>query len=160
MRWMFVAATLALSCSSAMGENDQGAYPQQPPASQWQKPPPPPQIPGQTPGQPYAEDTTVQSQPRLGIVVMGLTRDLRGYFGAPVDRGVLVAHVDSDSIAQRAGLQVGDVIIRIADRPIVTTDDVISALEAQRGGRVPLHVIRGGVPFRLDAMFPERSNQL
>ena len=160
MRWMFVAAYLALSSRPAMGENDQGAYPQQPPMSQWQKPPAPPQIPGQAPGQPYAEDTTVQSQPHLGIVVMGLTRDLRGYFGAPVDRGVLVAHVESNSIAQRAGLQVGDVIIRIADRPIVTTDDVIAALDAQHGGRVQLHVIRGGAPFRIDAMFPERPTQL
>ncbi len=156
---MFVVAYMALSCGYAAGENGQGAYPQQPPV-EWQKPPAAPAIPGQTPGQPYAEDTTIQSQPRLGIVVMGLTRDLRGYFGAPVDRGVLVAHVESNSIAQRAGLAVGDVIIRIADRPIATTDDVIAALEASPGGRVQFHIIRGGTPMRVDAMFPERSTHL
>jgi S1-C subfamily serine protease len=41
---------------------------------------------------------------RLGVMVMGLTPDLRKHFGAPEDRGVLVAQVESGTPAATAGM--------------------------------------------------------
>src|SRR5579871_5943521 len=50
---------------------------------------------------------------RLGVMVMGLTPELRKHFGAPDDRGVLVAHVESGTPAATAGIEVGDVIVEV-----------------------------------------------
>src|SRR4051812_40154999 len=54
------------------------------------------------------------SQGRLGVMVMGLTPELRAYFGAPKDAGLLVARVQPKSPASRAGIQVGDVLTTVA----------------------------------------------
>src|SRR5262245_11742432 len=51
---------------------------------------------------------------RLGAQIADMTEDLRKYFGAPADSGVLVTHVDADQPAAKAGLKVGDVIIEAA----------------------------------------------
>src|SRR5262245_19487116 len=52
---------------------------------------------------------------RLGVMVMELTPELRAYFGAPRDSGLLIAQVVPDSAAARAGVRVGDVITRFGN---------------------------------------------
>ncbi len=61
-----------------------------------------------------------------------MTPDLRQLFGAPEGRGVLVAHEEPDSLAARAGLQVGDVLTSIGGQKIQSADDVVSALARRR----------------------------
>ncbi|HEY0478037.1 MAG TPA: PDZ domain-containing protein [Kofleriaceae bacterium] len=94
---------------------------------------------------------TSSSQPRLGVLVMPMTPDLRRHFGAPVDRGVLIARVEPNSAASRAGIQVGDVLVRVGRQRVRSGDDVVQALTARGGGRIPLSVIRAGQLVRLDA---------
>lgn len=97
----------------------------------------------------------------LGIVVEGMTRDLRSYFGAPSDRGVLVARVVHGSPAERAGLRVGDVLLDVGNRSIRSADDVISALAEQPTGQVRIDVIRQGRQLRLQAYLgnPQQNDQ-
>lgn len=111
------------------------------------------------------EDTAVESfewvqgQSRLGIVVMGLTRDLRQFFSVPRDRGVLVAHVMPRSAAARAGIRTGDVLISVAGQPVRNADDVLSTL-AQEPMRTPfsLSIVREGQRMQLTTMlFPQRQ---
>jgi len=45
---------------------------------------------------------------RLGVMVIGLNSELRSFFGAPKDRGLLVAQVAPDSPAARAGIQLDE----------------------------------------------------
>lgn len=49
----------------------------------------------------------------LGVFVQDLTADLAGAFGLANGAGVLVADIDSDSAAGKAGLNVGDVITHV-----------------------------------------------
>ena len=63
-----------------------------------------------------------------GLSLMGLTPKLRVFFGAPVDKGLLVADVQPQSEASRAGLQVGDVILSCAGQPFERITDVLSIL--------------------------------
>jgi len=59
----------------------------------------------------------------------------RGWFGFELElldapqsgSSVLVKEVFPDSPAQRGGVQAGDILTRIGDRPIATTDDVLDA---------------------------------
>ncbi|HSN25412.1 MAG TPA: PDZ domain-containing protein [Kofleriaceae bacterium] len=66
-------------------------------------------------------------QGRLGLMLEGLTPQLRSYFGAPNDSGLLVAQVAPNSPAARAGVQVGDVITQVNRQTVQSADDIISA---------------------------------
>ncbi|HZJ64774.1 MAG TPA: PDZ domain-containing protein, partial [Kofleriaceae bacterium] len=83
-------------------------------------------------------------QSHLGVMVMGLTPELRQFFGVRGDRGVLVARVEPNSAAARAGIQVGDVLVRVDRRPVRSGEDVIQALGAHGGGRIRVVVVRRG----------------
>jgi serine protease DegQ len=59
----------------------------------------------------------------LGIFVQDLTPELAGAFGVEIGRGALVAEVSEDSAAHEAGLQPGDVIVEMANRPVNSAQD-------------------------------------
>ena len=63
----------------------------------------------------------------LGLFVQDLTAELAGAFGVEAGAGVLVAEVAADSAADDAGLQPGDVIIRMANRDINSAQDFHNA---------------------------------
>jgi S1-C subfamily serine protease len=85
------------------------------------------------------------SKGRLGVMVTSLTPELREHFGAPADRGVLVALVDPATPAAKAGLAVGDVIVGIRGQKIDTATEVLSAVEAiGPGERIEIEVVRKG----------------
>jgi S1-C subfamily serine protease len=89
---------------------------------------------------------------RLGVAVLGLGDELRQHFGAPVDRGVMVAHVEPGSAAAAAGVQVGDIITAVAGQPARDVTDIVAALgPAKRGDDVAVDVIRDGKPIKLAA---------
>lgn len=60
----------------------------------------------------------------LGIELQGLTTELRKYFGVSDDIGVLIAKIRKDSIAEKSGLQVGDVIIKVNQDTIEEPSEV------------------------------------
>lgn len=94
----------------------------------------------------------------LGVVLHPMTRELRKHFGAPDDAGVLLAKVDADSPAQKAGLQVGDVVLEVAGQRVATIWDVALAVRHMRAGDLcRLKVVRGGKELALQARLVERS---
>lgn len=83
------------------------------------------------------------SQGRLGAQVTDMTEELRGFFGAPKDAGILVSKVKPDSPAAKAGVRVGDVIVKVGGQRIEHAWDVLSATAGKKkGDRVELVVIR------------------
>jgi len=98
-----------------------------------------------------AEASVSPNQRRLGVMVMQLTPELRQFFGASPERGVLIAKVEPNSTAQRAGVQVGDVLVRVGHAPVTSATDVIQALAAQPSERVRLVVLRHNQQVRLQA---------
>jgi len=92
------------------------------------------------------------SKGRLGVMLMSLTPELRKHFGASDDRGVLVAHVDPDTPAAKAGIAVGDVIVEVRGQKIDSASDVLSAVEdLGKGERVKITVFRDRASRSLDA---------
>ncbi|HEX3763992.1 MAG TPA: PDZ domain-containing protein [Kofleriaceae bacterium] len=94
------------------------------------------------------------NQSHLGVMVMAVTPELRRFFGVASDRGVLVARVEPGSAAARAGVQVGDVLVRVGPQVVHTGDDVIQALAARPGGRIRIAVVRQAHPIHLVAFLP------
>ncbi|MEQ8858112.1 MAG: DegQ family serine endoprotease [Pseudomonadales bacterium] len=59
----------------------------------------------------------------LGVSIQPLTPELAESFGIDRNEGILVAQVSKDSPAQRAGIEVGDVIVGFQGKPVQDTGD-------------------------------------
>jgi S1-C subfamily serine protease len=80
---------------------------------------------------------------RLGLSVVSMTPELRHYFGAPANVGVLVERVEPNSPGARAGVRVGDVVTDVADRRVRVPDDMLKDISNLAAGRVvSLRVLR------------------
>ena len=95
---------------------------------------------------------------QLGVMVMGLTPELRGYFGAPRDSGLLVARVQPNGPAARAGVRVGDVITKVDNDRIKDATDIMSALPQDQSQRhdITIEVVRDHNPVHLQAVMGQR----
>jgi membrane-associated protease RseP (regulator of RpoE activity) len=90
------------------------------------------------------------SRGRLGVRIESLSPALGDYFGLKDGKGALVLEVLKDTPAERAGLQVGDVITRAGDQAVATGMDLVSALRG-KDGKVALRVVRHGTPRTIEA---------
>jgi serine protease Do len=82
---------------------------------------------------------------RIGIAGQPLTSDLRDQARLPrdVEGGIVVASVQPGGPAQTAGIQRGDIVVEANGRPIRSTQDLRSIIEAARSGEyVRLYVYR------------------
>jgi len=93
--------------------------------------------------------------PRLGVQILTLTDELRVFFGAPKDAGVLVARVEPASAAAQAGIKVGDVLTAVAGTQVADVSDVRRALSGRREGEtIELAVVRDHHTLALRARVP------
>ncbi len=80
---------------------------------------------------------------RIGVQVEAMTPELRGYFHAPEDRGLLVARVEPDRPAAQAGLRVGDVILAAGGEPVREPFDLVRRVAAAPAGEaIELSILR------------------
>jgi serine protease Do len=97
--------------------------------------------------------------PWLGVSVSTVTPLLAASEDLSVDRGALIAEVVTDSPADAAGLQSGDVIIRFADTEITNLADLVQAIRSsQVGQNVEILFVRGDDTKVASAQLIERSN--
>jgi membrane-associated protease RseP (regulator of RpoE activity) len=94
----------------------------------------------------------------MGIRLIGITDELRGHYGAPKDAGVLVAEVEANSPAARAGIEVGDVITTVDGNRVTSTEDVSRAIRPKKGGEtVDVELVRGRSPRKVTVTLDERK---
>ena len=81
--------------------------------------------------------------PSLGINAEDLSGQLGSYFGAPDGTGILIREVRSGTAAAKAGLQAGDVIIKVDGKPVRTLADLRVVLRDKSDQKsVTLGIIR------------------
>ena len=81
----------------------------------------------------------------LGLAVQSLNVELAEAFGLDRHEGVVVVEVEEDSAAARAGLETGDVVVRVGDRTIRRITDFHSqAAVIFVGDDVDVEVLRNG----------------
>ena len=92
---------------------------------------------------------------RLGAALTALSPQLAEYFG--VKQGLLVASVEPDSSAARAGLRAGDVIMTVGGTAVQRASDVTRALrQLQPGSTTEVRVMREKKEVTLTVTAPER----
>lgn len=98
----------------------------------------------ESPGGQQAQQSLVgDARGHLGIQAQDVDPNLAGAFGLPRAAGALVISVDPGSPAAASKLKSGDVIVQLADEPIVHAADLAEADAAlQSGAKVPLKLIR------------------
>ncbi|MGQ0678710.1 MAG: S1C family serine protease [Actinomycetota bacterium] len=97
-------------------------------------------------------------RPFLGIEMTTVTSGVAEQENLEVDRGALIMEVVSGSPAEQAGIQVGDVIVRIGSTVIEDSDDAGNAIGARKpGDRIRLTVARGPEEVEVTATLVERS---
>ena len=83
---------------------------------------------------------------RIGVGIQEVTPALATAFGLSTLDGALVGMVEPKSPAQRAGVAVGDVIVRFGEAAIQRSDDLPRIVARVSPGReMPMEVIRAGV---------------
>ncbi len=81
----------------------------------------------------------------LGLQVQGLTPELARAFGIDSRDGVIVTEVDADAPAAAAGLEQGDVVVRLGDRRVRNaTDFRARAAIVMVGDQIDIEYVRDG----------------
>ncbi|HWG71809.1 MAG TPA: Do family serine endopeptidase [Steroidobacteraceae bacterium] len=89
---------------------------------------------------------------RLGVEVQTLDQSLANSFKLQGPNGALVAKVEPGSAADKAGIQVGDVILKLNGKPIVDAGQLSASVgESAPGDKVSIDVWRNGKSVSLEA---------
>jgi serine protease Do len=89
---------------------------------------------------------------RLGVQVQTLDQSLADSFNIKVPNGALVAKVEPDSAAERAGIKVGDVILKVNDVTIVDAGQLSARIGSEMpGDKASLSIWRNGKTLTLNA---------
>ena len=93
----------------------------------------------------------------LGVGIQPMTDEIATALGLPKNRGEIVARVEPGQAAARAGIQQGDVIVRVNNQE-VTPDNTLSYVVANLpiGSRVPIELIRNGKRLTVTAIVGQR----
>jgi membrane-associated protease RseP (regulator of RpoE activity) len=90
---------------------------------------------------------------RLGLQLQPMTEELREYFDVPRDRGVLVVRVEPEKPAQRAGVQVGDVVVGVGGEPVSAPRDLIGVVRSAPAGKtLVLAIVREGKRLEIEVV--------
>ncbi len=93
---------------------------------------------------------------RLGVVIQEVNQGLADSFGLKKPQGALVSAVEKGGPAEKAGLMIGDVILKVDGREIERSTDLPALVaEMKPGTRARLEVVRNGAAKTLEATIAE-----
>jgi serine protease Do len=97
---------------------------------------------------------------QLGIGIQDMTRELADQFGMAEPRGVLIAQVTTGSPAARAGIRIGDVVVRFAGQEIRDGRHFRNLVAATAPGtKVQIDLLRDGKPITVTATVDKQTSE-
>jgi len=92
-------------------------------------------------------------RPWLGITGLNITGKTADYYELPVNRGVLVVNIASNSPADKAGMKRGDIIVEFDSKEVNRVEELQSVLRERRpGDKAELTILRGLRRGRLEVI--------
>ena len=81
----------------------------------------------------------------MGVVIQDVSRALAQSFGLPEPKGALIAKVEKDGPAAKAGLQPSDIILKFNGRPVIESKDLPTVVAGTKPGtKVVVQIWRRG----------------
>jgi len=100
-------------------------------------------------------------RPWLGIVGLGVTEDIVRYYDLPIAHGVLITKVSDGSPAQRAGIIMGDIILRIGNLQVENIEDLLGETHKRKvGEKVRIIIYRRGFEEHFDVTLSRMPQDL
>lgn len=95
----------------------------------------------------------------LGVTVQPLTASLVEAYKIPVKEGSIIADVQKDSPAEKAGMLRGDVIVKVGDSNVKNSEDVVFAVRNRLAGeKVPFEIYRDGKKMTIEVTLGYTGN--
>ncbi len=95
----------------------------------------------------------------LGIECLPVMPALRAQLNLPERQGLLIGSIMPSSPADAAGIVRHDILLRIGDRIITNPHDLMQAVDAAKGGKIEIELLRGGKPKTVEATPAKRPEQ-
>lgn len=100
------------------------------------------------------------SRGRIGVLIQEVTKELAESFGLPKPNGALVASVQKDGPADKAGIEARDVILKFDSKPVNASGDLPRIVGSTKpGSKVQVQVWRNGstkeLTVAVDEVAPE-----
>jgi len=94
----------------------------------------------------------------IGIYPEEIGPELAEYFGVKEGRGLLVTRLEPDSPAEKAGIKVGDVIVRADGRRVETIEELNSIIQRKKkGDKLKLDLVRDKKRMELEVEIAEEE---
>jgi len=96
---------------------------------------------------------------RIGVGIQPMTKEMAESFGLPKPTGALVNAVEPGSPAEKAGIQVSDVVTRFDGKPVATADDLVRFVgNTKPGTKVQVQVWRAKATRDLTLLVGEMTD--
>lgn len=97
------------------------------------------------------------SRPWLGVSIMDMTQEIADYLQTDTSEGVVIADIMSDSPAQKAGLQRGDIILAINDHKVSKSKEVTALISGSKTGeKIELRINRNKAVHTVSVTLAEK----
>ena len=97
----------------------------------------------------------------LGVETRDMTPEYAETFGLPVKQGALITGVLQAGSANKAGIRPGDVVLRVGDKPVANTAELLLAVAALKpGSEVAVNVQRGEQAVAVNVTVAQRPPPL
>jgi serine protease Do/serine protease DegQ len=94
----------------------------------------------------------------LGVTITTIDEESAKALGAEVDSGALVSNIEPDSAAEKAGLQVDDIITRVDDKKIDNSRELANAIGLKGSGEeIGIEFVRDGKSHTVTATLGQQS---
>lgn len=96
----------------------------------------------------------------IGVTLQELTKDLADFFGAKDGKGLLVVQFAEDSPGRKAGLKVGDVLLKADGRTLESITDLTDLIGSKKKDeKIRLDILRDKKPMSLEVPVGEDTSR-
>lgn len=96
----------------------------------------------------------------LGVTGQSLTPQMGRAAGVPVEKGVIVSAITANGPAAASKLEVGDILVKLGDRPIEGTSSLNRAVARSMGQTLPMELYRDGAKMSLPVAIGEWPREI